>query len=141
MKACTTIFIEPNGVNAFIRRTPLPESPQDYKQVKSVAKQRVLSYIIKSLNAFQNAFQVYSWNIHELNVLLRGRRGRDLMVVGYITTYAISAYNHLSCKFDSHSGEVYLIQQYVKKFVSDLRRVGDFSTNTTDHHDITEILL
>ena len=60
MKACTTICIEPNGVNAFIRRTTLPESPQDYKQVKSVAKQRVLSYIIKSLNAFQNAFQVYS---------------------------------------------------------------------------------
>ena len=27
MKACTNIFIEPNGVNAFIRRTPLPESP------------------------------------------------------------------------------------------------------------------
>ena len=27
MKACTNIFIEPNGVNAYIRRTPLPESP------------------------------------------------------------------------------------------------------------------
>ena len=27
MKACTNIVIEPNGVNAFIRRTPLPESP------------------------------------------------------------------------------------------------------------------
>ena len=41
-------------------------------------------------------------------------------------------------------GEVYLIQHYVIKFVSDLRQVGGFfpvsSTNKTDHHDIAEIL-
>jgi hypothetical protein len=44
-------------------------------------------------------------------------------------------------------GEVYSIQHYVIKFVSDLRQVGGFlvtsvsSTNKTDRHDITEILL
>ena len=45
-------------------------------------------------------------------------------------------------------GEVYSIQHYVIKFVSDLRQVGGFlqvllvsSTNKIDHHDITEILL
>jgi hypothetical protein len=46
-------------------------------------------------------------------------------------------------------GEVYSIPQYVIKFVSDLRQVGGFldpctpvsSTNKTDRHDITEILL
>jgi hypothetical protein len=44
-------------------------------------------------------------------------------------------------------GEVYSIQYYVIKFVSDLRQVGGFllalvsSTNKTDCHDITEILL
>ena len=42
-------------------------------------------------------------------------------------------------------GEVYLMQHYVMKFVSDLRQVGvttpDSSTNKTDCHDITEILL
>jgi hypothetical protein len=45
-------------------------------------------------------------------------------------------------------GEVYSIQQYVIKFVSDVRQVGFFftgtpvsSTNKTDRHDITEILL
>jgi hypothetical protein len=42
-------------------------------------------------------------------------------------------------------GEVYSIQHYVKKFVSDLRQIGDFlrvsSTNKTDRHDITEVLL
>jgi len=45
-------------------------------------------------------------------------------------------------------GDVYPIQHYVIKFVSDLRQVGGFSpgtpvstTNKTDRHDITEILL
>ena len=44
-------------------------------------------------------------------------------------------------------GEVYSIQHYVIKFVSNLRQVGGFlrysdsSTNKTDRHDITEILL
>jgi hypothetical protein len=45
-------------------------------------------------------------------------------------------------------GEVYSTQHYVIKFVSDLRQVGVFSpgtpvssTNKTDCHNITEILL
>ena len=39
-------------------------------------------------------------------------------------------------------GEVYSIQHYVIKFVSELRQVGDFlHQNKTDRHDITEILL
>ena len=31
----------------------------------------------------------------------RGRCDRDHMVVGFTTTYAISAYHHLSCEFES----------------------------------------
>jgi len=31
---------------------------------------------------------------YKLYPLLRGRRGRDRMVVGFITTYAIDAYPH-----------------------------------------------
>jgi hypothetical protein len=54
------------------------------------------------------------------------RRGRDRMVVGFKTTYAISAYHHWSCEFESHSREVYLIQHYVIKFDSDLRQAGGF---------------
>ena len=41
-------------------------------------------------------------------------------------------------------GEEYLIQHYVKTFVSDLRQVGCLlrfpQTNQTDRHDIAEIL-
>jgi hypothetical protein len=49
----------------------------------------------------------------------RDRRGRDSMVVGFITTYAISDYHHLCSEFESRSGEVYSIQHLVIKFVND----------------------
>jgi hypothetical protein len=52
-----------------------------------------------------------------------GCRGRDCMIVWFTTTYAISAYR---CEFESFSGEVYSIQHYVIKFVSDFRQVIGF---------------
>jgi len=53
-----------------------------------------------------------------------GRRGRDRMVVGFTTTYAIGAYHHWCCEFESRSGRG--VQHYVMKFVSDLLQVGGF---------------
>jgi len=81
--------------------------------------------------------------------LSRGRRGHDRTLVGFTITCAISAYHHWGWdEFESHSGEVYSIQHYVIKFVSDLGQVSGFlwgtpvsSINKTDCHDITEILL
>jgi hypothetical protein len=52
------------------------------------------------------------------------RRGRDCMVVGFTTTYVISAYHHWCCEFESRSGRG--VQHYVMKFVSDLQQVGGF---------------
>jgi hypothetical protein len=46
-----------------------------------------------------------------------GRHGRDRMVVGFTTTYAISGYHHRCCEFKSRSGRG--VQHYVIKFVSD----------------------
>jgi hypothetical protein len=57
------------------------------------------------------------------------------MVVGFTTTYAISAYHHYCCEFESRPGRG--VQHYVIKFVSDLRQVGGFLRVL----DITEILL
>jgi len=34
---------------------------------------------------------------------IRGRRGRDRMVVGFTTIYVISAYHYWSCEFESRS--------------------------------------
>ena len=68
------------------------------------------------------------------------------MIVGFTTTYAISAYHHWCYEFESRSGRG--VQHYVIKFVSDLRQVCGFLpgppvsfTNKTECHDITEILL
>ena len=55
-----------------------------------------------------------------------GRRGHDRVVIGLIATYAIGAYHHQRCQFESCSGEVYSIQYYVIKFVRDLRQVHGF---------------
>jgi hypothetical protein len=62
---------------------------------------------------------VMIYTVHHLTSL--GRRGRDCMVVWFTTTYANENVNS-----NPVHGEMYSIQHYVKKFVSDLRRVGDF---------------
>ena len=51
----------------------------------------------------------------------RGCRGRNSMVFGFTTTYAIGVYHHKSCEFEFRSGEVYSILNYLIKFVIDLR--------------------
>ena len=73
-------------------------------------------------------------------------RGSDRMVVGFTTTYAISSYHHWCCEFESRSGRG--VQHYVIKFYQWLVTGRWFSpgppvssTNKTNRHDITEILL
>ena len=51
-------------------------------------------------------------------------RGRDRMVVRCTTTWAVSAYHHWCCEFESPPGRG--VQHYVIKFVTDLRPVGCF---------------
>jgi hypothetical protein len=55
---------------------------------------------------------------------IRCRRGRDRMLVGFKTTYAMSAYHHWCCEFESRAGRG--VHHYVIKFVSDLRQVSGF---------------
>ena len=67
------------------------------------------------------------------------------MVVGFTTTDAIGAYHHWCCEFDPRSGRG--VQHYV--IVCQWLLAGQgfspgppvSSTNKTDHHNITEILL
>ena len=49
---------------------------------------------------------------------------RDRMVVGFMTYLCNQCLSPIT--FESRSGEVYSIQHYVIKFVSDLRQVGEF---------------
>ena len=46
--------------------------------------------------------EIMKWTLHSSN--RRGRHGCDHMVVGFTTTYAISAYQHWCCEFESRSG-------------------------------------
>ena len=62
------------------------------------------------------------------------------MVVGFTTTFAISAFTTKVVHSNPIHGEAYSIQQYMIKFVSDLWQVGGFFPGI-DRHDITEILL
>jgi hypothetical protein len=65
------------------------------------------------------------------------------MVVGFRTTITISAYQTDVVSSNPTHVEVYSIQHYVMKFVSDLFFLGTpvSSTNKTGRHDITDILL
>ena len=76
-----------------------------------------------------------SWQLKKL--FLSNKLGAVMVVKSVpITTNVVS--------LNTTHGEVFLIQHYVIKVVSDLRHVCDFlfsSTNKTDWHIITEILL
>ena len=69
------------------------------------------------------------------------------MVVGFTTTCAIRAYHHYRCEFESRSGEVHdttLCDKVCQLLATDRwfsPGTPVSSTNKTDRHDITEILL
>ena len=64
----------------------------------------------------------YKGYLKQCSLYFRGCRGCDRMVVGFTTTYAISAV----VSSNSTHGEVYSIQHYVIKFVSDLWQICGF---------------
>jgi hypothetical protein len=77
-----------------------------------------------------------------------GRCGRVRMVVGFKTTSAISAYRHQRCEFESRSWRGVHDTTLCDKVCQSLATgrwfspgTPVFSTNKTDRHTITEILL
>ena len=82
--------------------------------------------------------QTYFFGPVTAYLLTRGSHGRDRMVVGFITTYAISAYHHLCCDFESHSDDTTICDQ-VSQWLATCRWFSPgtplSSTNKTDRHD------
>ena len=83
----------------------------------------------------------------QLNYTYRGRCGHDRMVVGFTTTYAISAYHHC-CELEFRSWRGVLDTTLYDKVCQWLTAGRWFSpgttvspTNKTDCNDINEILL
>ena len=64
-----------------------------------------------------------------------GYSGRDRMVVGFTITYVISDYQHYCCEFESRSW-----RGVFDTLLCDIVTPA-FSTNKTDRHDMTEILV
>ena len=82
--------------------------------------------------------------------IVRAVMFRDRMVVGFTTTWAFSAYHHLSCEFNSRSWWGIIDTTLCDKVCQWLAVCWWFSpgtpvslgySNKTDRHDITEILL
>jgi len=57
---------------------------------------------------------------------LRGRRGRDRMVLDLLLPMQSVLITTNKCEFEPRSGKVNSMQHYVIKFVIDLRQVGGF---------------
>ena len=76
---------------------------------------------------------------------VRGRRGHDHMVVWFTTTYAINAYHHYSCEFESRSWrgvlDIILCDKVCQWLAAGRWFSPVSSTNKIDRHDITEIVL
>ena len=74
------------------------------------------------------AIYLHHKTISYINIYEVDRRDRDRMVLGFTTTCAKKSVPITSNVGNSNPthGEVYSIQHYVIKFVSDLRQVGDF---------------
>jgi hypothetical protein len=93
-------------------------------------------------------FQVQVYTVYWLGDFGVGSSCRDRMVVGFTTTYAISAYYHWCCEFKSRSGRGVQLYSLYAKFCQWLATGRWFSPgppvssiNKTERHDIAEILL
>jgi hypothetical protein len=94
-----------------------------------------------------NTILEYDCGIETHNKVWCGRGG-DLRVVGFTTTYTISAYHYLCCEFESRSRWGVLDTRLCDKVFQWLATSRWFSlgtpissTSKTDRHHIAEILL
>jgi hypothetical protein len=78
------------------------------------------TYMISDYRQYRCEFETHSRR-GVPDTTLWNRRGRDCVVIGFTTTYMISDYRQYRCEFETAHDEVYPIQHYVIKFVSDLR--------------------
>ena len=80
-------------------------------------------FLLEKKNEIWQAYRQRQTLRHD-NTVSGGRCGHERVIVGFTTTYVISAYKHWCYEFEFHSGRS--VHHYVIKFVSDLRQVGGF---------------
>jgi hypothetical protein len=81
-------------------------------------------------------YEIHCWfnRVFVSSTVLWGRRSRDRMVVGFLTTYAICAHHHYCCEFEPRSRRGELETTLCDKFVRHLRRSVVFSWYSGFHH-------
>ena len=101
-------------------------------------------FLLEKKNEIWQAYRQRQTLRHD-NTVSGGRCGHERVIVGFTTTYVISAYKHWCYEFEFHSGRS--VHHYV--IVCQWLAAGQWfspgtpvpSTNKTNHNNITEILL
>ena len=112
--------------------------PPTYDYGLAIIHQIYISFTGVHRKGFWNERSIATHSTLWFILLPRACRGRDRMIVGFTTTYAIDAYHHWCCGLDSHSGRG--VQHYVIKFVQVLRFPPPIKLTVTIYI-VTEILL
>ena len=114
-------------------------------------KQMLWIFLLARTNFWDLGLVIFGADCDTINVVYKQLKTkqcrRDIMVVGFTTTYAISAYHHWSCQFESHSWRVVFDTTSCDKVCQWPAQVQWFSpgppvspTNKTDHHDIIDLI-
>ena len=94
---------------------------------------------------FQRCVIIQYWTDTIFKDYITGRRGRDCMVVAFTTTYAIGTYHHWCGEFDALRSRCTTLCDKVCQWLAPDRWFSLCtlvpSTNKTDRHGITEMLL
>ena len=108
----------------------------------------ITTIVVSSNPVHAKVYSIQHYAPKQHTVFKRDSCGRDCMVVGFTTTCTISAYHHYSCEFESCSCQGVLNTTLCDKVFQWLAKGQLFSpgapvssTNNTDCHNITEILL
>ena len=87
-------------VTWFLNILALIVPDEGYSRNASCALNVISTFLSRVFN--EKEHQVSYLFLFLISDSLEGLRGRDHMVIGFLTTNVISAYHHLRCKLESH---------------------------------------
>jgi hypothetical protein len=96
--------------------------PEYSNRRKPTCRKSLTNLFIKIYAINEDIKPIQKCKIWTILCILRGRRDNDRVVVGFTTTYAINAYHHWSCEFESCSW--WGVIDTCDEGVSDLRQAG-----------------
>jgi hypothetical protein len=132
----------------FFPDTPVsPNNESDRRDITEISLKVTVNTLSLTPKCRHHSY-IRTFTFTSITISMRGRFGRDRMIVGFTTACAICAYHHYSCEFEPRSWRGVLDTTLCDK-VRQLFATGRWfspwtpisSANKTECHDITEILL